>query len=149
MRGDSSLWLVCLCVELNGKLQSRTWRNLRLLFTPCSKKRPFSGAGSMLVSLEQSLAEPADSIIHFLFLYSLVCVPTDGSCSEDHSARGAGSFTGLPPKVQPNQKRCFWPSAITSMWRSSCFWVDLSPFEVSPIWATRHEGWSALEGVCD
>ena len=24
----------------------------------------------------------------------------------------------------------------------------LSPFEVSPIWATRHEGWTALEGVC-
>ena len=55
----------------------------------------------MLVSLEQSLAEPADSIIHFLFLYSLVCVPTDGSCSEDHSARGAGSFARLPSKVQP------------------------------------------------
>ncbi|MBK6825093.1 MAG: hypothetical protein IPG87_19750 [Saprospiraceae bacterium] len=106
VRGDSSLWLVCLCVEveeeLNGKLQSRTWRNLRLLFTPRSKKRPFSGAGSMLVSLEQSLAEPADSII-FLFLCIRLCVPRDGTCSEGQSARGAESFARLPSKVQPNK----------------------------------------------
>lgn len=55
----------------------------------------------MLVSLEQSLAEPADSIIHFLSLCIRLCVPSDGSCSEDHSARGAGSFARLPSKVQP------------------------------------------------
>ena len=144
MRGDSSLWLVCLCVELNGKLQSRTWRNLRLLFTPCSKKRPFSGAVSMLVSLEQSLAEPADSIIHSLSVFACVFQPMVHALKTTQPEE----LDPLPACPQKYNQRCFWPSAVTSMWRSSCLWVDLSPFEVSPIWATRHEEWMALEGVC-
>ena len=53
------------------------------------------------MSLEQSLAEPADSIIHSFSFCIRLCVPNDGSCSEDHSARGAGSFARLPSKVEP------------------------------------------------